>query len=103
MGDYEKPEFTHCILTVKTALNISNLEIGFLRKKGVEIKVAGPIDMDVSAGSLICLLGPNGVGKTTLLRTIAGILPSLNGTISIHTQDVSTINKKKLAKLLSDS
>ena len=63
--------------------------------------VAGPIDISIDHGELICLLGPNGVGKTTLLRTIAGIQNSLNGTISILQQKLSTVDKKKLAKLLS--
>lgn len=86
---------------VNAALDISKLEIGYPQRKGKPIHVAGPIDISIKSGELICLLGPNGVGKTTLLRTMAGIQPSLEGKISILDQDVTTINKKKLSKLLS--
>lgn len=83
------------------ALDISSLEIGYPQKKSEPIHVAGPIDISINTGELICLLGPNGVGKTTLLRTIAGIQLALNGKVSILNQDISSINKKKLARLLS--
>ena len=75
------------------ALNISNLMIGYPQKKGGSICVAGPMDISIEKGELICLLGPNGVGKTTLLRTIAGIQPALDGGASILGKNISTIPK----------
>lgn len=86
---------------MKRALNISKLEIGYPQKKGLPVQVAGPIDLSMDSGELICLLGPNGVGKTTLLRTMAGIQDSLDGEVSILNQNLKEINKKKLSKLLS--
>lgn len=83
------------------ALDISKLEIGYPQNRGDAIHVAGPINFSTGAGELICLLGPNGVGKTTLLRTIAGIQPQLDGSVTIQQEEVDKINKKKLAKLLS--
>lgn len=83
------------------ALEISKLEIGYPKYKKETIKVAGPIDISIGEGELICLLGPNGVGKTTLLRTMAGIQPSISGFISILNHNISEINKKELAKFLS--
>ena len=83
------------------ALNISNLEIGYYQKKGAPISVAGPINISMKSGELHCLLGPNGVGKSTLLRTLAGIQPSLEGEISIFNEDLLKVPKSKLAKLLS--
>lgn len=86
---------------MKEALEISKLEIGYFKKKGQTIKVAGPIDVSIDQGELICLLGPNGVGKTTLLRTLAGIQDPLGGSVSIMSKNLSSIDKKKLSKLLS--
>ncbi|WP_109526692.1 MULTISPECIES: ABC transporter ATP-binding protein [Nocardia] len=40
-------------------------------------------DLALAEGEVLSLLGPNGAGKTTLLMTLAGLLPSLGGTISI--------------------
>ena len=83
------------------ALEISKLEIGYPRKSGAPLTVAGPIDIDMQPGELHCLLGPNGVGKSTLLRTLAGIQPALNGGVSILGEALLEVHKKKLARMLS--
>ncbi|KAA0233932.1 MAG: High-affinity branched-chain amino acid transport ATP-binding protein LivF [Acidimicrobiales bacterium] len=41
------------------------------------------LDIEISAGEVVALLGPNGAGKTTTLLTVAGLLPSLAGEISV--------------------
>lgn len=41
------------------------------------------LSFDLSSGEGLVLTGPNGVGKTTLLRTIAGFIPPLSGTVSL--------------------
>lgn len=83
------------------ALNISQLIIGYPHKRVRTIQVAGPINIQMDAGELHCLLGPNGVGKSTLLRTIAGLQPPLSGNVSILSFDLSYLDKKKLAHMLS--
>ncbi|MDP6476324.1 MAG: urea ABC transporter ATP-binding subunit UrtE [Nitrospinaceae bacterium] len=49
------------------------------------------VDMNVLSGSCTCLMGRNGVGKTTLLKTIMGLLPAASGSISM--EDNELINK----------
>ncbi len=83
------------------ALEISNLEIGYTQKKGKHIRVAGPMNIKMESGELHCLLGPNGVGKTTLLRTLAGIQSRLNGKVRILGEPLGDIHKRRLAKMLS--
>lgn len=83
------------------ALQISQLEIGYPQKKGAPTRVAGPIDIAMEPGELHCLLGPNGVGKSTLLRTLAGIQPALEGKVSIFSEDLQKVHKKKLSRMLS--
>ncbi len=39
------------------------------------------VDLSVPAGSLMCLMGRNGMGKTTLLKCIMGLLPAASGSI----------------------
>ncbi|WP_106401496.1 ABC transporter ATP-binding protein [Actinocorallia populi] len=41
------------------------------------------IDLSVDSGNVLALLGPNGAGKTTLLLTLAGLLPSRRGSVSV--------------------
>jgi len=47
---------------------------------------------------LICLLGPNGIGKSTLLRTLSGLLPKLSGTIMINGRALEEYSEKELSK-----
>lgn len=65
-------------------LQISGLESGY-----GEVQVLWGVDLDISAGEVICVIGSNGVGKTTLLRTISGLVPVWAGTITINRRDVT--------------
>ena len=55
-------------------LKISNLSIGYKSKE-----IASDLNAKLESGKLTCLVGRNGVGKSTLLRTLAGFQPSLGG------------------------
>lgn len=57
-------------------LTISDLTIGH----GKHI-VASSLNAQLAAGKLTCLVGRNGVGKSTLLKTLAGFLPPMHGEI----------------------
>jgi len=48
------------------------------------------VDLDIEAGSCTCLMGRNGVGKTTLLKTIMGLLPSQSGTIAFDDTNITS-------------
>jgi iron complex transport system ATP-binding protein len=54
----------------------------------------------ISSGEIFCLLGPNGIGKTTLYKTILGFLPSLKGTISMNGRDIKSFSPKELARYI---
>ncbi|MFL5290338.1 MAG: urea ABC transporter ATP-binding subunit UrtE [Myxococcales bacterium] len=56
------------------------------------------IDLDVPKGSCVALLGRNGVGKTTLLRCIMGMLPVRSGTIRFEDKDVTRLSPYERAR-----
>ena len=58
-------------------LEVRNLEVFY----GVIQAIKG-ISFDVNQGEIIALIGANGAGKTTILHTITGLIPSKAGTIS---------------------
>jgi urea transport system ATP-binding protein len=47
------------------------------------------VDLEVAAGEVVCLMGRNGVGKTTLLKTVMGLLPARGGRVSFDGIDVT--------------
>lgn len=77
-------------------LEISNLSIGY--KCSV---AASSINCRLESSMLTCLVGNNGVGKSTLLRTIAGLQKPLAGYVRYDSEDIFTINPNNLAKYIS--
>ena len=56
------------------------------------------IDFGVKQGSCVCVLGRNGVGKTTLLRTIMGLVDKMTGTLSVSGTNVTKARTDERAK-----
>lgn len=85
----------------KTASLIgNNLRLGYRKGKQIH-EVANEITFEIHAGELTCLLGPNGVGKSTLLRTLMGTLPPLSGDIRICGKGIAEHSKDEISKKLS--
>jgi urea ABC transporter ATP-binding protein UrtE len=57
------------------------------------------VDMDVREGEIVAVIGRNGVGKSTLMRTLIGLLPPTEGNIVFSGQDVSTMVAHRRARL----
>lgn len=81
-------------------LKIEALQPGYRTPKGM-VKVSGVIDLEIFPGELVAVVGPNGVGKSTLLRTIAGVQPALSGNILLNNQPLHMYRPKALAENLS--
>ena len=81
-------------------LNIKNLSIGY-RSKKQKNTIASNINVEVVEPKLICLLGKNGIGKSTLLRTISKVQPALKGEIKIDSKTLSMYNSVELSKKVS--
>lgn len=81
-------------------IEAKELTIGYSSKKNTRI-VAENINSTIYSGELTCLLGANGIGKSTLLRTLSGFLPKLGGNIYIQGKEVKEYNEKELSKLVS--
>lgn len=78
-------------------LEIQNLTTGYVTHRD-KIKVATDINAELKAGEFTCLLGPNGTGKTTLLRTLSCFIPPLSGTIYLNGKNLLEIPRKELAR-----
>ena len=56
------------------------------------------VDLTVPAGQVVCLMGRNGVGKTTLLRTVMGLLPARGGRVLVDGADVTRWSPDRRAR-----
>ena len=77
-------------------MELNHLQIGYCQEKGTNY-LSGPIDMTFQPGQLIGIVGVNGVGKSTLLRTLSGIQPPLAGELTINGAQVARWDAKKWA------
>jgi len=84
----------------KTILSTSNLSIGYQSKKEKNI-IAENLNLTFEQGKLISLVGGNGIGKSTLLRTITGIQKPLAGTVVLKEKEINNYESLALAQNLS--
>lgn len=71
-------------------------------RKGKDIDwIAEDLDFSLPAGRMACLLGPNGVGKSTLIKSILGKDLPIRGKISYHGEDIRQLSSKTLARKIS--
>lgn len=78
-------------------LSVSKLTCGYV----VDHPIIGPLSFDIPQGEIVCLLGPNGVGKTTLFKTILGLLKPQHGSITIQGKDASQYSHKEFAQAIA--
>ena len=83
-----------------TILSSSNLSIGYKSKKDENV-IAKDLNLNLGAGKLTALIGANGIGKSTLLKTLTGIQKPLSGTVLINGEDIHKMNPAALALHLS--
>lgn len=76
--------------------NLMNVHCGYYGKTVVD-----GFSASVSAGSILCLLGPNGVGKTTLLKCILRLIPMTGGNITVDDTEIRSFSTTEYAKIIA--
>ncbi|WP_284653414.1 ABC transporter ATP-binding protein [Flavobacterium terrisoli] len=84
----------------KIILTTTSLSIGYHSKKKHHV-IAENLNLNLAAGQLISLVGANGIGKSTLLRTITGIQKPLKGAVFLNEKNIHDFNALALAQHLS--
>ena len=77
-------------------MSIEVRDLSFSYKKGVP--VLEHVDFSFESGRFICLLGPNGVGKSTLFKCMLGLLRGYTGDILINGENIRSLTPKQLAR-----
>lgn len=79
------------------ALRTRDLAVGY-RARGERRAVLERVNLAVDAGDLVCLLGPNGIGKSTLMRTLARMQPPLWGSVELGGTALESLSASDLAR-----
>ncbi|MFK5879393.1 MAG: ABC transporter ATP-binding protein [Flavobacteriaceae bacterium] len=81
-------------------LKIKNLAIGYADKKNKTL-IASNLNIELQKGKFVCILGKNGIGKSTLLRTLSKVQPLLSGDVLIHDKNLNSYSETELSKTMS--
>ncbi|MTC59808.1 ATP-binding cassette domain-containing protein [Providencia rustigianii] len=77
-------------------LTLNNLAIGYHHHAIIE-----NINLSLPEGAITCLLGANGCGKTTLMRTLLGLLPAIQGEIRLQGKSLNGLKPRDIAKVIA--
>ncbi|MDF1673025.1 MAG: ABC transporter ATP-binding protein [Vicingaceae bacterium] len=77
-------------------ITISNLTVGYNNDA-----LLSNINITTNSNQLIAIIGRNGTGKSTLLKTLSGTLPNISGSFNVDNKNILTLPETKRAKLLS--
>lgn len=84
----------------KTLLNTRNLTVGYCVKRR-QLPVLCNLSLQLTEGELVSILGCNGIGKSTLIRTITGIQPPLSGSVEINGVPVTGMSRRLMAETVA--
>ena len=76
------------------ALLVENVESGYGKTQ-----ILRGVNLRVDESTCVALIGPNGHGKTTLLRTISGLHPAWNGSVRVHGKEVTGLPARRLVEI----
>jgi iron complex transport system ATP-binding protein len=84
------------------SLSAASVSFGYRARGGSESTFAlRDVSVTIARGSLTALLGPNGCGKTTLLKLLSGLLPAQHGHVTLDGRRLSDLPRREVARHLA--
>ena len=94
LNDIDNIDEIYAFLRVKSGRVLGlPIDIKSLSKKKKKKSVFNNLNLSLKAGECIVIQGENGIGKTTLIKTLLGEIPPVNGSITINEMNISQIDK----------
>ncbi len=81
-------------------IEVQDLAIGYTSRKKENIIVSN-LNFKIKRGSFVCILGKNGIGKSTLLKTLSRVQNPIDGHVKLENKNINTYSNLQLAKNLS--
>ncbi|WP_455993047.1 ABC transporter ATP-binding protein [Prevotella sp.] len=78
-------------------ISLSHLSVGYTASQAL----VSDVNVELQSGQLHCLIGRNGIGKSTLLKTLTGFLPKLSGNLLLDGQGIESFTQQALARKIS--
>jgi len=82
-------------------IELKQLSVGYEQPGEAPLEVLKNINFTAAPGEMVALIGSNGIGKSTLLRTLAAFQPWFSGDIQINGKGLKTLNPKEIARIMS--
>lgn len=82
-------------------IELENLSVGYEQPGGTPLEILKGINFSATQGEMVALIGCNGIGKSTLLRTLAGFQNYFSGKIKINNNELSQVGAKEMARIMS--
>ena len=64
-------------------------------------RIGAGLSLSVGPGDILCLLGPNGCGKTTLFRTLLGLIPAMGGAVTLDGAPLASLSRAEIARRIA--
>jgi iron complex transport system ATP-binding protein len=84
----------------KVLLKTDKLSLGYRQRKGQIVFLQQNLNLELFEGELVCLIGPNGCGKSTLIRTLSGIQQPIKGSVLVGDKDITWLNISERSDLM---
>ena len=84
----------------KNSIETKNLHVGYQQKNSVNL-IQQNISIQLAKGEFVGILGKNGIGKSTLLRTLTGVQEAISGDVIINGKNIKSYNYKELSTIIS--
>jgi iron complex transport system ATP-binding protein len=84
----------------KNSIETRNLDVGYQQKNSVNL-IQQNISIQLAKGEFVGILGKNGIGKSTLLRTLTGVQEAISGDVIINGKNIKSYNYRELSTIIS--